>query len=118
MAISIDADFIPELPAEQAMNGHTERLSKHIPKRSFDPADGVVNDTSGGTCSGTGKPEFAKQTMNVARILAEKERLEGTQDGSKTRGKKTLTETGDGVVGFDTHESPIEIPFDDSGLDA
>lgn len=56
--------------------------------------------------------------MNVARILAKKERFERTQNGGETRGKKTLTESGDGFVGFDVDKRPIEVPFDDCGFKA
>jgi hypothetical protein len=56
--------------------------------------------------------------MNVAGVLTKKQRFEGTQNGCEAGCEETLTEADDCFVGFDVDKSPIEIPFDDRGLEA
>jgi hypothetical protein len=56
--------------------------------------------------------------MDIARVFAEKDRLQGTQDGRKTGSEKALTEALNYFIGFDANEGPIEIALDDSGFEA
>jgi hypothetical protein len=56
--------------------------------------------------------------MNVARILAKKQRFERAQNRGKAGSEKALTEAGDTLIGFYADKCPIEIPFYDRRLQA
>jgi len=56
--------------------------------------------------------------MDVARILAKKQRFQRAQNRGKAGSEKALTEAGDALIGFYADKRPIEIPFYDRRLQA
>ena len=45
MAVSIYANFVAKLSAEQPIDGYVQPLAEHVPESGFNSADGVVNDS-------------------------------------------------------------------------
>src|SRR6516164_4410790 len=93
VAVRVDADLVAKPSAEQPVNGHTQRLTQQIPKCGLDAANGVVDDPRNRTGSGGPQAKLPKETVNVARVFANDERLQRLEDGRETGGKETLTES-------------------------
>jgi hypothetical protein len=53
--------------------------------------------------------------MNIARIFAQKQWLQGAQDGSETGSEEAFAETPNTFICLNANEGPIEIAFDDGG---
>jgi hypothetical protein len=111
VAVGVDANLVAELSTEQPVNGGVEPVSKKVPERGFNPADGVVDDSRNGTRAGRRKVQLAKQSMNVARVFSEDNWFDGTKDRRQARRKKAFTKPLHSFVSLNPDEGPIKIAF-------
>jgi hypothetical protein len=118
VAVRVDADLVEELAAQKAVDRNLPPLSQYVPKSGFNSTNGVVDDPCHRTRPGRGKLQLAKQAMDIARILVQKERFESTQDRSETGSKEAFPPSLNSFIRLDSNKGPIEIPVDDGGLEA
>src|SRR5208337_4868026 len=116
VTIGINADLVAELSSQQTIHWYFKPLAKHIPERGFDAADRVVDNAGNRTGAGSGKLQFAEQAMNVARVLAQQQRLERAQNRSEAGSEEAFTQPSQSFIRFDADECPIEIALDHRGL--
>src|ERR1700683_2850563 len=98
MTIGVNANSIPKLSSQQAVNRDPERLSENIPKRGFNAADRVINDAGNRASPGGGQLQLTKQAMDVSWVLADQQRFERTQNRGEARSKETFAETANAIV--------------------
>src|SRR5271154_5071387 len=92
VAIRVDAHLVAKLSAEQPANRYAKRLAEYIPKRGVDSANRVVHNSRHGACARSGELQFPEQAVDVARVFAEEQRFERTQNRRQAWSEKTFAE--------------------------
>ena len=62
--------------------------------------------------------QLSEKAMHVARILANQQPLKRPEDRGQAGSEEALSETLNPLIGFNPNEGPIEVAFDDGGLQA
>src|SRR5919199_34923 len=113
VAIAVEADPIPELPAEQAVHRHPERLARQIPERDLNAGHRRDGYTRQRAVEEPGAPHLFKEHIDVGRTLAENVALERMpQLRASFAAMDALAIPDQSFIGVDPHVGRVTVSLD------
>ena len=103
--VAVDADLVAELPAEQLIHRHVQRLAGQIPQRRFHGRQHRHEDARLRAAEDAALPHLLEDPVHVERVLAANPLTEALDEVvGAADGVDPLAAAPDALVGMDLHE--------------